>query len=268
MTLMKAGRFPTLTTMTFVMTPIMTLVVTFIFSQAQADFQVPPLTGPVVDQAGLLDRGTEERIDQALRFLRDQGGSQLTVLTVPSLEGLPIEQASIRVTDQWKLGGAKMDNGVLLMIAQNERRVRIEVGQGLEGVLTDVDSKRIIEDSILPLFRAGDYPSGIVVGVHQIARKTDPTIDLSPYLEGVVRDRVPRAHSPIKGWIIIAMVLLFLLLGGGGRRRRGIVSSGWPGGFSGGGGGGWGGGSSSRRGGGGWSGGGGGFSGGGASGGW
>ena len=91
---MKVGWRPALMTMTPVMTLVSFLLLSGFPSQARADFQVPPLTGPVVDRAGLLDRGTEERIDQALRFLRDQGGSQLTVLTVPSLEGLPIEQAS------------------------------------------------------------------------------------------------------------------------------------------------------------------------------
>lgn len=236
-----------------------------------ADFVVPPLTGPVVDDAQVLGRNGERVISSALRALREKGGSQITVLTVRSLEGLPIEQASIRVVDQWKLGGLKTDNGVLLLIAPNERKLRIEVGQGLEGVLTDADSKRIIDQSMRPLLRSGDFDSAVIVGVYQIALKTDPDIDLTPYLEGKLRgaSREPGEGVPVRVWMILAILVLFFFLGGGHRGRRsrfyGWGPGGWGGGsFGGGGGRGWGGGS----GGGGWSGGGGGFSGGGASGDW
>jgi uncharacterized protein len=229
------------------------------------DFKVPALTGPVVDDAGIISRPTQRAIEDALRALSDQGGSQITVLTVSSLGGLTIEQASIRVTDEWKLGGRKTDNGVLLMIAPKERKVRIEVGQGLEGVLTDADSKRIIAEGIAPLFKAGDYDSGVLIGVYQIARKTDPTIDLSPYLEGKVSPRATGNHSPVKIWVILLFICLFIFFNafGGRRFRRGPYGGGGWGGGGWGGGGGFGGG-----GGGGWSGGGGGFSGGGASGDW
>lgn len=230
---------------------------------SRAEFQVPELTGPVVDGAEILSPQTKAAIDTALRALLNQGGSQITVLTVPSLDGLTIEQASIKVVDKWKLGGAKADNGILFMIAPKERRMRIEVGQGLEGSLTDVESKRIIADSVTPLFKAGDFDSGVLVGVYQIARKTDPGVDLSPYLEGRVRVRHGSGgqHSALKFLIIVVIVLVFSalhLLGFGGRRRGPFGGGGW------GGGGGFGGGS----GGGGWGGGGGGFSGGGSSGGW
>jgi uncharacterized protein len=234
---------------------------------AFAAFEVPPLTGPVVDQAKIIDSPTEAAITTALWALRDSGGSQINVLTVSSLEGLTIEQASIQVVDQWKLGGRNTDNGVLLMVAPNDRRIRIEVGQGLEGSLTDVDSKRIISESVAPLFRAGDYPSGILVGVYQITKKTDPQFDIAPYLEGRERSvsRSSRGDAPGRSvfmFIVLMMVLIFISrlrgpsYGGFHGPRRG-----YPGGW---GGGGWGGGS----GGGGWSGGGGGFSGGGASGDW
>lgn len=234
--------------------------------QAWAKFEVPALTGPVVDAARILDGGTKSKIENALRHLLAQGGSQITVLTVPSLEGLTIEQASIQVTDVWKLGGQKTDNGILFMIAPKDRKVRIEVGQGLEGVLTDVESKRIIEDSIIPLFKAGDFNSGILVGVYQIARKTDPQIDLTSFLEGA-RGRAARSSGGSSTSIAKLIIFIFLfvlvviarLFGGGGGSSLGHRPR-YGGGF---GGGGWG-----RSGGGGWSGGGGGFSGGGSSGGW
>jgi uncharacterized protein len=231
-------------------------------SSARADFTVPPLSGPVVDQAGVLSAQAVDSLERALRALHDQGGSQINVLTVPSLEGLEIEQASIKVVDAWKLGGRKVDNGVLFFIAPKERKMRIEVGQGLEGQLTDVDSKRIIEDAVKPLYRSGDYSSGTIVGVYQIARKTDPNVDLTPYLEGSVRRTKQTGSSglPIRPIFIFLFLILFLLFGRGGRRRFG------GGGMFYGGGGGWGGGSGG--GGSSWGGGGGGFSGGGASGDW
>ncbi len=237
---------------------------------ARAEFRVPALTGPVVDDARIVDPRIEEAITRALFALRNSGGSQINVLTVSSLDELPIEQASIRVAEQWKLGGAKTDNGVILLVAPKERRVRIEVGQGLEGALTDADSKRIIDQTILPLFRSGDYSRGILVGVYQIAQKTDPNFDLTPYLEGGA-PRASRESAPqgIPWKFLLLILFLWLIMGGfgGGRRSRyrrsGLFYGGW--GLGGLGGGGWGGGRSS---GGGWGGGGGGFSGGGASGSW
>ena len=126
-------------------------------------------------------------IDQGLRALKDSGGSQINVLTVGSLGGLPIEQASINVVDQWKLGQHKLDNGVLFLIAPNDHKLRIEVGRGLEGTLTDADSKRILDEAVLPLIRTGDFSSAILVGVYRITQKTDPKFDLAPYLQGHVQ---------------------------------------------------------------------------------
>jgi uncharacterized protein len=256
------------------------LLLAFLFMTTAAfaqTFKVPALTGPVVDGAGILDRATERVLEGGLRKLRDAGGSQINVLTVESLGGLSIEEASIKTTDQWKLGGAKTDNGVLLLVAPNERRVRIEVGQGLEGLLTDAYSNRIVRDVVTPWFKQGDYSSGILNGVAAIVHYTDPTVDTAQLFGASgERDFQPRGTRKV-GWgpLIFFMILIFIIFagggGGGGRRRRrgmspwaagalgyGIGRSGW------GGGGGW----SGGGGGGGWSGGGGGFSGGGASGGW
>jgi len=231
------------------------------------EFVVPSLGSPVVDEAGLLSPSCRARLEQALQAMRSKGGTQLAVLTVPSLEGLTIEEASIQVVDQWQLGSASEDNGVLLMIAQKERRIRIEVGQGLEGALTDAHSSRIIHEAITPLFRSGDVDAGVTLGVFKIAQRTNPDLDLRPYLEGSLRSpsrsRGRRQSSPLSNLILLLLAIPFALMRmgmfGGGRfygRRRGYLwgSSGFGGGggFSGGG----------------FSGGGGGFSGGGASGGW
>lgn len=234
-------------------------------SAAAAEFEVPPLRSAVTDLAGLLSPDTRQRLESALQELQRRGGTQLAVLTVPDLAGLTIEQASIRVADAWKLGSEEKDDGVLLMVARDERRVRIEVGQGLEGVLTDAWSKRIIDEAITPLFRQGDMDGGVMVGVFQIARRTNPDVDLTPWLEGRPRARAGGPHREpglLHTLFVLALVALvlsmrmgflpFLFLGGRGM-RRGHFSGGFSGGgFSGGG----------------FSGGGGGFSGGGASGSW
>ena len=240
-------------------------------------FVVPELTGPVVDDAGVLDGRTRAALSRGLIALKESGGSQITVLTVKSLEGVSVEEAGIKVFDAWKLGGQKTDNGAILLVAPNDRKVRIEVGQGLEGSLTDVDSKRIIEEAILPLFRSGDYGSGVLVGTYQIVRKTDPNFDLRPYFESRGSSQQRSEGSPLRFKFFLGLMLLFFIMSLFGRGRGGgggtgfllgalLGSAGRGGGF--GGGGGWGGGGGFGGGGGGWSGGGGSGSGGGASGGW
>lgn len=223
----------------------------------------------MVDAANLLRESDAQELSSLIRSVRDAGGPQLTVLTVPSLDGVPIEVASIRVVEAWKLGDKKRDDGVLLMVALAERKLRIEVGQGLEGDLTDVQSKRIIDDIVVPYFRAKEPSAGIAAGVYAILQAVYP--------QGLVGKEPTRLHrSRDRGEMdmkrFIFMMVLFgffvavfvLRFGGKGRRGHGLVggASSWNswGSSSGG----WGG----RSGGGGWGGGGGGFSGGGASGGW
>jgi uncharacterized protein len=236
------------------------------WSAGAEEFEVPALRAAVTDQAGILSPMTRQQLESALQQLESIGGTQLVVLTLPDLAGLSIEQASIRVVDEWKLGSEAADNGVLLLVARDERRVRIEVGQGLEGTLTDAYSKRIIDEAITPLFRAGDMNGGVTIGVFQIARLTNPEIDLSPYLEGQLRRGGGRSRSeggPLQtifvGLLLLAVFSMrmglfpLMFLGGLGGYGMGRGLGGY-----GGGGGGFGG----------FSGGGGGFSGGGASGGW
>lgn len=247
----------------------MLLALLFSAALARAEFQVPALTGPVVDEAGMLSASAKRGMEALLHRVKDAGGTQLQVLTVPDMGGLSIEEASIKVTDQWRLGSAKDDNGVLLMVALKERRVRIEVGQGREGVLPDAYASRIVRDVILPRFRQGDSSAAITAGVLAILHYTDPGVAE----DGRQRGNYARheATSLFDGVWLFFVLFFFVLIGAvfqGRHRRRG--GGFWaPGGgrwdtFGGGGGfgGGFGGG------GGGWSGGGGGFSGGGASGGW
>ena len=237
-----------------------------------AAFQVPRLTGPVVDNADMFSARAEAELEQMIRSAHSQGIAQLTVVTVPDMGGLEIEQASIEITDQWKLGDAKTDRGVLLLFAKEERKVRIEVGQGLEGDLTDVKSRRIISEYIVPRMKAGDPDEAVLMGVAAILAVVDPNTtgqaasgsQAAPYQPSNYR-------NPNVGKLVMFLfAFIFMILSSLGRRRRGGVLGAVAGGMLGGGlgRGGFGGGGFGGGGGGGWSGGGGGFSGGGSSGSW
>lgn len=135
---------------------------------AAADVAVPALTAPVVDQTGTLNAEQIAALDQTLRAFNAKQGSQVQVLLVPSTEPESIEQYSIRVVEQWQLGRKGVDDGVLLLVAKNDRAVRIEVGRGLEGALPDVIAHRITNQVIVPRFRQGDFAGGITEGVSRI----------------------------------------------------------------------------------------------------
>ena len=135
---------------------------------AAADVAVPPLTGRVVDQTGTLSQSDIASLNAKLQDLERRKGSQVAVLIVPTTQPETIEQLSIRVAEAWKIGRRKIDDGALLVIAKNDHRLRIEVGYGLEGSLTDVTSRRIIDEVITPDFRAGDFAGGISKGVDRI----------------------------------------------------------------------------------------------------
>jgi len=222
--------------------------------------EVPKHTGPVVDLAGVLSRGDQARIAASLLQFQKTYGPQLQVLVVPSLEGESIEGYSIKVVDQWKLGAKGKDDGVLLLVATESRKVRIEVGRGLEGDLPDVIAGRIIRTGIIPFFKQGQTGAGILVGLGMIAES------VGGKLENVPAPRLrnaKRSQGSLGYLLFIGMFLIAPLFGG--RRRGGVggallsgllmgaaMSSGrhggggfGGGGFGGGGGGGFGGGGAS-----------------------
>src|SRR5258705_3960152 len=138
-----------------------------------ADVAVPPLSGRVVDQTGALSSGDIAALTQTLQSLEARKGSQVAVLIVPTTVPESIEQFSIRVAEAWKIGRKKIDDGALLVVAKNDRHLRIEVGYGLEGALTDAATKRIIDEDITPKFKAGDFAGGISAGVNRMIRVID-----------------------------------------------------------------------------------------------
>lgn len=140
----------------------------------------PQLTGRINDHAGMLSPASAARLDSELAaFERDQS-TQIVVLTIPSLEGDDMEQFAIKVAEQWKIGQEGKDNGVILILSQAERRVRIEVGMGLQGVLPDLTAGRIIRDVMRPYLRNGDFDSGISAGVEVIMAATKGEFTAQP----------------------------------------------------------------------------------------
>lgn len=149
------------------------LVSAFWSPLSAAQVAVPPLTGHVIDQTGTLTAEQKAGLEQTLTAFEARKGSQLAVLMVASSAPEEIEQYALRVAEQWKLGRKKVDDGAILVIAKNDRAMRIEVGYGLEGALNDLTSKRIISETILPRFKNQDFYGGITAGVEQVIRVVD-----------------------------------------------------------------------------------------------
>ncbi len=217
----------------------------------------PELSGPVVDGAGILSSGTRASLESTLRDYEARSGHQLVVATVPSLEGYDIREYGNLLFRHWALGDKQRNDGALLLVAPNDRKVSIEVGYGAEGELTDAISRVIVDNAILPRFKTGDYDGGIAAGVDDITKALDGLGDA--VVERVRHETEPDIADLLP--IIIFFVIVLFILSRASRGRRIIFV---PGGSYGGGG--WSGGGGGF--GGGYSGGGGSSGGGGASGGW
>lgn len=260
-------------------------------SPVAAEVAVPPVAR-VSDQTGTLTPADVAALERTLADFEALRGSQIAVLLVPSTAPETVEQYALRVAEAWKLGRKGVDDGALLLVAKNDRALRIEVGYGLEGVLTDIATRRIVSDVIAPRLREGDYAGGIRAGVDRMMRliegeplppparaSSDGQGGLEQYaplllvvafgLGGMLRAMLGRLPGALAtggvvgfiAWIVIGLlpvaifagiVALFITLFGGGRGTGGFGGGGWGGGHGGGG----------------FSGGGGGFGGGGASGRW
>jgi uncharacterized protein len=144
------------------------ILLLILLPQLAFSLEVPQLRGHVNDYANMLSPAAAERLEQALAAFENSDSTQIVVLTVNSLESENLEGYSIKVADAWRIGQAKLDNGAILLIAKQEHKIRIEVGRGLEGVLTDLTSGRIIRGDISPYFKRGDYDAGIAAGVSSI----------------------------------------------------------------------------------------------------
>ncbi|MCQ3829549.1 TPM domain-containing protein [Microbulbifer elongatus] len=226
-----------------------------------ADVQFPPLSGRVVDNANLLSQSTRYQLTERLQQQEKATSNQIVVVTLPDLQGLTIEEYGYQLGRHWKIGQKDKDNGALLIVAPAERKVRIEVGYGLEGALTDAISSNIIHTKILPEFRNGNFDGGVVAGVDSIIA----AIKNEYVAESTDTNDNRRLALLVGVFLLFVMLQIFgsSVLGapaGSSGYRRGRYGGYYGGGGFGGGSGGFGGG--------GFGGGGGGFGGGGASGGW
>ena len=275
------------------------LLVLLLRGTAWAVVPVPPLSGRVVDLTHTLSPAAQARIDASLADLERRKGSQIAVLIVPTTDGEDLAQFGIRVAEAWKLGRKGVDDGAILLVAKNDRRLRIEVGYGLEGAIPDAVAKRVVSDVIAPYFKRGDFSGGIEAGVDQLVKLVDGeplpppapapsaagidvgAIFFGGIVLGVLVGRLLRLWlgafaggvlagvgagvgvALLTGAVLVGLMAGFFVLAAVG---AGVAGGGWGGGFGGWSSGGVGGGFG--RGGGGFSGGGGGFGGGGASGSW
>jgi len=173
---------------------------------ARAEVAVPPLTARVTDLTGTLSGEAVTRIEAKLADLEARKGSQIAVLIVPTTAPEEIEQFGIRVEDAWKLGRKGVDDGAYLIVAKNDRRVRIEVGYGLEGALPDAIANRIITETITPHFKLGDYDGGVEAGVDQMIS----VINGEPLPEP---DKRWEGHGGLGNWLPLLLVVVFVASG-------------------------------------------------------
>ena len=211
--------------------PAATIVATVVLlislgATAYAFQEVPALKGRINDYAGLLTPGQASSLEQMLALHERETTNQVILLTVPSLEGEDIEGFSIRVAEAWKPGVKGKDNGVILVVARDDRRARIEVGYGLEGALTDAESSQIMRNGIIPQFKAGDYHSGIAIGLGTIIRAIEGEFQAAPGSHPAGRRTAGGAKSlaEMLFFLFFIIITFFLRFGGfmmlGGRRRH------------------------------------------------
>ncbi|MBV9190060.1 MAG: YgcG family protein [Betaproteobacteria bacterium] len=171
------------------------------FAAAAAD--IPPLKARVTDVTGTLNAQQSTALEQTLTEFEARKGAQIAVLLVPTSQPETIEQYSVRVFESWKLGRKGVDDGVLLVIAKNDRKLHIEVGYGLEGILPDAIAKRIIEDDIVPRFKQGDFYGGIRAGTDRIMRVVE-----GEKLPPPMARTHPQAQGVDANWLIPALIIM------------------------------------------------------------
>lgn len=178
-----------------------------------AALEVPKLQGRVNDLAGLISRGTEAELERRMAELESSDSTQLVILTITSLEGEVLEEYSIRVAEEWGIGQEGYDNGALLLVSKNDRAVRLEVGYGLEGSLTDLLAGRIVDNEILPNFSAGRFDAGFLKGIEAVtaAVKGEYKAEAKPS---------SRAGSLRSGRSLMPFLIIFIVVAMIGSKKR------------------------------------------------
>ncbi|UNK51208.1 YgcG family protein [Lysobacter sp. S4-A87] len=201
--------------------------------QAQQVAAIPAMTSPVVDTTGTIDAATRQRLEAQALALQQRKGSQLQVLVVPTTMPEDIAQYAVRAFDQWKVGRKGVDDGVLLVVAKDDRRVRIEVGYGLEGAIPDATSARVIQEYLVPKFRAGDYAGGITDATGALVK----LIDGEPLPAPMAEHRAGRGNRG-GGWLFALFVAFIVgqvargIFGRAPSLLRGVIGAGAAGGIA------------------------------------
>ncbi len=213
-----------------VLTLLFALLFAFVAHAAAPDF--PKLSGRVVDEAHVLTPAVVTSLDAKLAALEQQTGKQLVVATVPDLQGYAIEDYGYQLGRTWGIGQKKVNTGVILLVAPNDRKVRIEVGYGLEPVLTDALTSVIIQSKILPAFRAGDLPGGIEAGadaiIEQLGLPPEQAAQIAAQAAEQPRERHRDSGPGIGGFVWILIILFWIFAMGSRRgRRSGMGGLGW-----------------------------------------
>ncbi len=202
------------------------LLIALVSQVAWAQLPARP-EGPVADYADIIPASAEAQLDAKLRAWTQQSGRPIVVATVASLDGEEIEPYAVRMFETWGIGPADTDQGILLLVAPTERKVRIEVGYGLTEYVTDILSGRIIRNDITPRFKAGDFPGGIDAGVDaliaQLAKSPEDARAIAQAAENAARQNQGEGGFPIGAlfWLVFVLLVFVLpMLSRGGRRRR------------------------------------------------
>ncbi len=199
---------------------LVSAIILFSSSISFAQVPVPPLNARATDLTGTLSLGQRESLEQTLKAFEEKKGSQIAVLIVPTTKPEEIEQYGIRVAEAWKLGRKGIDDGVLFLVAKNDRKMRIEVGRGLEGAVPDAVAKRIIAEIVTPRFKQGDFEGGIREGVERLVKVIEG--EPLPLPRRVSAPTGPRSRSGLPdrgggagpGWLFWAVFLIPVLLVG------------------------------------------------------
>ena len=209
------------------------ILLTFLFLllplQARA-LNVPKLQGYVNDYAHMISGSARAKLEEELKSFEQSDSTQLVILTIPSLEGESPEDFSIKVVESWKLGQARKDNGILLLVSKDDRKMRIEVGRGLEGRLTDLMAGRIIDLAIKPWFKRGDFDAGFAAGVASLIDATRGEFKAEE------KDSRKETQPFRSSWLFLFVILILFFFILSSVRKRGITGDGRghggsPGGF-------------------------------------
>ncbi len=194
--------------------------------------EVPKLVNPVTDLAGIISSDQESALNAYLHQMSAGSAIQMAVLTIPSLEGEVLENYSIKVVDKWGLGDVDTDMGALLLVALDEREIRIEVGYGLEAFLTDAESGQIIRNVIAPYFQSGDYGTGIMAGIQTMSEVvlSESGIEVQEPLVSVQNRSRESSSFPIEAFLpfiffIISMIFSLASRGSRGRRSGNVAEA-------------------------------------------